>query len=75
VNRYANLSGNSGVVSYDLRVNSIVIQFQDGWKYEYTNESAGELVVARLKRLAVAGKGLSSFVARVARDKYANKFH
>ncbi|HTE42640.1 MAG TPA: hypothetical protein VK629_17600 [Steroidobacteraceae bacterium] len=74
MNQYANLSGNSGVVNYDLRDKSIVIQFQDGWKYEYTTESAGELEVAKLKRLARTGAGLSTYISQQVRDKYAHKF-
>ena len=72
--RYANLSGESGVVAYESRATSIVVQFQDGWKYEYTRHSAGADVVARMKALAAAGRGLSTFIAQDVKDAYGRKF-
>ena len=72
--RYANLSGESGVVAYESRATSIVVQFQDGWKYEYTRHSAGADKVAMMKELAAAGRGLSTFIARDVKDAYGRKF-
>lgn len=72
--RYQNLSGNSGVVAYELRPDAVIIQFQDGWKYEYTKQSAGAAAVATMKRLAAAGRGLSTFVSQETRHNYARKF-
>ena len=72
--RYGNLSGNSGVVAYELLPGRIVVQFQDGWKYEYTERSAGKAAIATMHRAAVAGRGLSSFIATSVRDRYTRKF-
>ena len=72
--RYRNLSGNSGVVAYELAPGRIVVQFQDGWKYEYTERSAGKAAIAAMHRAAVAGRGLSGFVATSVRDRYTRKF-
>lgn len=71
---YSNLSGASGVVAYELRRNSVIIQFQDGWKYEYTTRSSGAAAIARMKQLAAAGQGLSTFIAQEVREAYARKF-
>jgi hypothetical protein len=71
---YKNLSRDSGVTAYKLLPGAIVVQFQDGWKYEYTDESAGAAAVARMHRLAVSGKGLSGFISANVRKTYARKF-
>ncbi|RQP22313.1 hypothetical protein [Piscinibacter terrae] len=62
--RYANLSGDSGVVAYEDRPGAIVIQFQGGDTYEYSTQSAGASVVAEMQRLARSGRGLSTFIAK-----------
>lgn len=53
---------------------SIVVQFVDGWKYEYTSRSAGAETIARMHRLAVVGRGLSGFISMHVREAYARKF-
>jgi ubiquinone/menaquinone biosynthesis C-methylase UbiE len=72
--RYRNLSGNSGVVAYELTESGIVVKFVDGWKYEYTCRSAGADTVATMRRLADSGRGLAGFISRHAREAYARKF-
>jgi hypothetical protein len=62
--RYANLNGDSGVVAYDDRPGTIVIQFQGGQTYEYTARTAGASVVTEMQRLARSGRGLSTFIAK-----------
>ena len=62
--RYGNLSGNSGVIAYELGPESIVVQFQDRQKYRYTTARAGPAAIAAMKSLALAGQGLSTFIAR-----------
>ena len=72
--RYRALSGHSGVVAYELSSNSVVVEFRDGWKYEYTSQSAGAARVATMKRLAASGRGLSTFISQEARKAFARKF-
>jgi hypothetical protein len=72
--RYRNLSGRSGVVAYANRPQAIVVAFDGGECYEYTARSAGALPVARMKRLALAGRGLSTFIAR-HQPHYARHWH
>jgi hypothetical protein len=74
VKRYNNLSGDSGVVAYELRAESIIVQFQDGWKYEYTAASAGADAIGTMHSLAIAGRGLSTFISTSVRERYARKF-
>jgi hypothetical protein len=71
--RYANLSGDSGVVAYALGSDSIRVRFRDGWTYEYTSASAGRAHVEAMKALAVAGRGLSTYITRHVRTAYASR--
>jgi hypothetical protein len=72
--RYANQSGDSGVVAYEIGNDSITIKFVGGDKYLYTYESAGPDNVEHMKKLAARGQGLSAFVSAAVKDKYAKKF-
>ena len=72
--RYKNLSEDSGVLAYELSPGAIVVQFTNGWKYEYTDHSAGASAVATMQRLARSGKGLSGFISANVRDAYVRKF-
>jgi hypothetical protein len=71
---YKNLAGDSGVTAYQLTREGIVVQFQDGWKYEYTKQSAGAAAITTMRRLATNGTGLSSFVSANVRKAYLRKF-
>lgn len=71
--RYGNLSGDSGVVAYEVGRGSVAVEFREGHVYLYTNASAGAANIAEMQRLARAGRGLSGFIARVVRDGYARK--
>jgi len=62
--RYGNLSGTSGVVAYEERPGQIVVAFRGGELYRYTDQTAGARAVAEMQRLARAGKGLSTYIAR-----------
>ena len=72
--RYRNLSGDSGVRAYEIGQGAITVQFDDGASYLYNNQSAGNANIAEMQRLAALGQGLNSFISRVVRKKYAQKF-
>jgi hypothetical protein len=67
---YANLSGDSGIRSYEVGPTFIRIQFHGGDPYLYTYDSAGRENVERMKELAIAGKGLSTFISRHPSVRY-----
>jgi hypothetical protein len=71
--RYRNLSGTSGVVAYRIADEAIVVRFTDGGTYVYSYASAGEGNVEEMKRLARAGRGLSTFISRNVQDAYESK--
>lgn len=71
---YKNFGGASGVHGYEIGQGSITVQFRDGWTYVYTNLSAGAANITEMQRLAEQGQGLNSFIGRVVRTRYAEKF-
>lgn len=46
----------------------------DGMKYVYNYQSVGRENIEQMKKLAVAGEGLNSFIMRNIKWKYATKF-
>ena len=70
--RYANRSGNSGVEAYRITATSILVKFRNNeTPYEYSSKGrAGPEKVARMKALAEAGRGLSTYISRHAHDDY-----
>jgi len=73
--RYANRSGHSGVVAYELGADSITVKFTGGDRYLYTEDSAGAVHIARMRELAESGRGLSTYISQHVRDRYARKFN
>jgi hypothetical protein len=69
--RYSNRKGNSGVTAYEISKNAIVIQFVDGGQYRYDHHKPGRHHVENLKKLALAGKGLATYINQYIRDDYA----
>ena len=72
--RYRDLSGQSGVVAYDVSDDAVTVKFRDGDVYRYDYATTGRREVEEMKRLAVAGQGLSTYIARVVKDRYARKW-
>jgi len=68
--RYLNLSGDSGVGGYKIGVDYILVQFHTGMFYRYSYARAGRHHVERMKILAAAGRGLSTYISRHVYDRY-----
>ena len=62
--RYKNLAGDSGVLSFEIRADSIIVTFVGGARYLYDRTKPGLHHVSMMKRLAEAGRGLASYIAR-----------
>ncbi|HBZ05961.1 hypothetical protein [Massilia sp.] len=71
--RYKNRNGESGVVAYDIAERSITVEFRDGDRYLYTDQSAGAENITEMQRLATLGSGLSTYISQVVRERYARK--
>lgn len=71
--RYKNLSGDSNVVRYEVTKDVVTVQFADNSVYNYSNQSAGQDNIAKMKTLAAAGKGLGTFIAAGLKDRFMRK--
>lgn len=71
--RYKNLEGHSGVTSYTIEADGIIVEFNHDTVYRYTYASAGRKVIDKMTRLAEAGKGLSTYISQTVRDKFELK--
>jgi hypothetical protein len=71
--RYRNLSGNSGVKAYEIGSDYIRVQFSGGTVYTYTYASAGSHNIETMKMLAIGGQGLGTFINRNVRGRYTAK--
>lgn len=71
--QYKNLSGDSKVVRYAAAKDAITIRFADCSVYLFTNQSVGPETIAKMKGLALAGRGLGTFVEANVKDRFARK--
>ena len=69
--RYLNLAGDSGVLAYAITPTSIRVKFSGSDRvYVYSHASAGKAHVEEMKRLAQAGRGLSTYISQHVADDY-----
>jgi hypothetical protein len=71
--RYLNLGKASKVAAYELKKDGITIRFTDHTVYRYTNQSADPKNIKQMKTLAIAGKGLGTFIDANVKDRYLRK--
>ena len=71
--RYKNLSGDSKVAKFEIKKDGITVRFADHTAYRYTNQTAGPENIRKMKELAVAGKGLGTFIEKTAKNLYQRK--
>lgn len=71
--RYKNLSGDSGVAAFETGADFIRVRFTDGAVYRYDRRSTGARNVEQMKRLARIGQGLATFINKNVRHAYAMK--
>ncbi|MEO8621666.1 MAG: hypothetical protein ABI625_11410 [bacterium] len=71
--RYVNANGGSGVTHYEIGADYIDITFANEGTYRYDYSMPGQIHVYRMKQLAKAGRGLSTYISQVVRNQYALK--
>jgi hypothetical protein len=71
--RYDNRAGESGVTDFQIRESSIAIRFTNGGTYLYDARKPGRKDLEQMKRLALAGRGLSTFISTHVKDRYASR--
>ena len=69
---YKDLTGNSGIVAYEISdaEGHIDLEFVSGGVYRYTRENLGVVNFEVMKALAEAGAGLCGFVSKI-RNQYS----
>ena len=73
--KYLNLSGDSGVLEYEVGPEFIVLRFKrNSTRYLYDHFSAGKNRILDMIRLARSGQGLATYVARHVKGMYARKY-
>jgi hypothetical protein len=71
--RYRNIGGSSGIRSYEISNDSIIVEFSDGGKYLYNNQTTGYSNVERMKTIAINGRGLNRFISTTIKKRFASK--
>jgi hypothetical protein len=70
---YENKGGNSNVYAYTFGIDFIKIQFNDGSVYLYDYSSTSMTHVEQMKKLAIKGIGLNSYIGKKVKQNYALK--
>jgi hypothetical protein len=63
----------SGVVAYEIRDGAIDIEFANGDVYRYDATKPGPVDVELMSRFARAGRGLTTYISKYVKDRYAAK--
>ena len=71
--RYKNLSRDSKVVSFHLAKDAVTIRYADCSVYIYTNQTADPGNISKMKTLALAGKGLGTYISANLKDRFMRK--
>ena len=70
---YGDHTRQHGVIAYEVGPDWIVVEFTSGWIYHFSHEKPGQLRVDRMKALARSGKGLSTFISKHVKNRYAGR--
>jgi hypothetical protein len=71
--RYLNLNGHSGVSAYQIAPQAVTVRFAGGDVYVYSYASAGAAHVEEMKRLAISGRGLATYISQHVQHAYESK--
>lgn len=71
--RYRNIGGNSGIIAYEIAVDSITVKFSDNSVYLYSYRNPGSSHVEKMKVLATNGQGLNSYINTNVKFSYESK--
>lgn len=71
---YKNLNGDSGVREFDVGDDFICVRFRhDARGYVYNAQKPGAGHVERMKGLALAGRGLGTYISRYIQKNYSHR--
>lgn len=60
--RYKNISGSSGVISYETGADYIKVKFKNNTVYLYAAPRIASSHIEKMKTLAKSGKGLGTYI-------------
>lgn len=69
---YKNVGGKSPILKFELEKDAVNLRYASA-AFRYTNQSAGPANIAKMKTLALAGKGLDTFVQANLKDRFERK--
>ena len=71
---YNPTNSNTGVLNYELLPGAIILEFRHSpHRYLYNADAPGPEHVRAMTHLALAGRGLSTYVSRHVHEHYARK--
>ena len=71
---YRSRNPGAGVRNFEILPDAIILEFADRkWRYLYNSERPGPEHVNNMKRLALEGDGLTTYVNQHVRENYAAK--
>ena len=68
---YKNLGGRSGVIAYEIGLDYITVLFEDETAYRYDYANPGPEATKDMKQLAIAGRGLNTYLNQFIRSSYS----
>lgn len=69
--RYRNSGGDSGVSSFEIGTDFIIVKFSGSSRiYRYSYRKAGQLHVENMKKIARNGSGLNSYINNYVKRLY-----
>ena len=71
--KHKNVSGKSTITMFELAKDVVTVRFTSQEVYRYSNQSAGSENIGKMKILALAGKGLGTFIENNVKEKFARK--
>lgn len=71
--KYKDITGHSGVTDFEIGKDYIKVRFKSREVYNYSHTNPGKKQVETMKELALAGKGLSTFISQFVKDEYESK--
>jgi hypothetical protein len=69
--RYGNVSADSGVEAYEIGSDWIKVRFRNGPTYVYDSVKPGAEHVVKMQALARAGRGLSTYISQHVQKAYS----
>jgi len=69
--RYRNSGGDSGISSYEIGDDFIIVKFTGTFRtYRYSYRKAGQHHIENMKRLAKSGSGLNGYINQYVKNLY-----